>query len=314
MDDLILVTGGTGFIGGNLVDLLLERKKNIRILVKPGCDIKKFLGKKVEIIYGDLTDKESLRPATKGVNIIYHLAAILPYMRHPDKQYYLVNTIGTQNLLDVCKKANIQRFIYFSSISVLGSSYKRIILNEESPCNPTTFYGVSKYSSEQILLSAFKKDNIPVVILRAPMVYGPGDAGNLPMRNKVRSFCYVGNLIDASYKAAELNNAVGKVYFISDDDNYTLEYFIDSIAEAMGVRLLKIILPLRVWKFLGWVYEIIFRNDSLISRRNIERLCTEFEICDIAKAKGELGYAPPYSLKEGLCATVSWYRKHGFLH
>lgn len=329
-----LVTGATGFIGSNLVDTLLAMGRRVRILVKAKNDIKGLdKNGNIEVAYGDLTQKKTLASATEGINIVYHLGALLPYEYHTRQAYYLVNVLGTKNLLEACEARDIKKFIYFSSISAVGPSYQPVPVEEDSACHPLTTYGISKYLSERIALDFFQEKKVPVVVIRTPLVYGPGDINGLlrifqliqkklfvsirPMRDKIRSFCYVGNLIDASLKAEISSCAAGNMYFISDQEQYRLGEFIDAVSKELGVRLFNIELPLSLGKIMGGACEIwsrLLKKKPFVTREMVQRLCAEYELCDIAKARAQLSYSPRYSLAQGISRTIAWYRQKGFLH
>ena len=136
------------------------------------------------------------------------------------------------------------------------------------------------------------------------------------MRNKIRSFCYIENLIDASLKTETAKQALGNIYFICDSEQYSLGEFIDSISQELGVRLPQIGLPLSLGEMGGAACEIwskLLKKKPFITREAIKRLCSEYEICDIAKARAQLDYSPRYSLRQGLSRTILWYKQRGFL-
>lgn len=328
----ILVTGGTGFIGSHLVEALAAKGREVRCLVRRNSDIKHLEKLNVEIVYGDLVDKSSLKEAVEGVDIIYHLAAILSYKHEPREKYELVNLHGTKNLLDLCAKKEIQRFIYFSSIGVVGPTNAPILLNEKTPCRPISPYGISKNKAERLVLEYFTKYRLPVVVIRPSKVYGPGDMSELlklyqliqkklfrfvgDMKNRKRSFCFIDNLTEVSLVAEEKECSVGEIYFIADERPYTLEEFVGAVAKAENVKLPKINIPLWIGKLAVFSFTALSKISCLhpiFSWDALKRAVAENEICDISKAKRELNYAPKFSLKEAMPPTINWYREKGLL-
>lgn len=181
----VLVTGGTGFIGSHLVDLLVEKNYNVRVLVRKGdvhpayddkvnqeiLEHEKNLG--VEIVYGNLLDKKSLEKACEGIDIIYHLAAIArQYEGLPTQVYYDINTFGTKNLLDACLKNKVKRFVYTSTKDACGPSLDGKPLTEKTILHPVIVYGKSKLGGEILSLYYYKKFGLPVTIIRPPLIYG----------------------------------------------------------------------------------------------------------------------------------------------
>lgn len=346
----ILVTGGSGFIGSHLVELLLEKKYRVRVLVQKGnihpaykisadqeiFDYLKKMG--VEIVYGNLLDKKSLENAVKGCDIVYHLAAVAhTYEGLPRKAYFDVNLSGTKNLLDVCLKKRIKKFVYVSTIESCGPSLDGKPVNEKKELTPVCIYGQSKLGGELISLYYFKKYGLPVVVVRPPMIYG--DRNPLLLRffktinrgifpifgsgNSLFEFCYVKNQAYGMYLAGKLGKP-GEVYFISEG-SYRIKDVVKKTGETMGIKLKTISLPKPVGYSIGLSCEILskilpfppFRvrgtGRPYISRRTIKWTTNDLYICDISKAKKELGYKPPFSLKEGLKRTIQWYKEKGLL-
>ena len=169
----VLVTGATGFIGRHLVKALCNEGYAVRCLVRKSSKIEELEKLNVEMSFGDLFDLSSLEKAIKGVSIIFHTAGEV-YSSNP-ADHDEVNVRGTKNLLDASINKQIDRIVYFSSIAATGPMVdEKILLNENAPYNPINVYGVSKHKAEVMALKSYKDYKIPVVILRLPIVYGPG--------------------------------------------------------------------------------------------------------------------------------------------
>lgn len=327
----ILVTGGTGFIGSNLVKALTAKRKDVRCLIRNKSDITSLKGLKLETVKGDLTDRHSLPEATKGVEIVYHLAAVTNLLGGKIDTYQLVNVDGTRNILEACLTAGVKKFIYFSSIVAAGPSYGGVPLDENSPCHPLTPYGKSKYEAEKIVLQFFRDYKLPVVIIRPSNVYGPGGLfGYVPIfikgvdkkifftigsGNRLMSFCYIDNLIEAAILAEE-RFAPGQIYFISDERPHTFNELIETIAEEEKIKLFNLHIPLWVAYGFGYFLELlskVWKSLPPVSRSSIKNISGYSWVCDISKVKKELGYLPNIELKEGIKRTVAWFRETGYI-
>lgn len=324
-----LVTGATGFIGKHLVPALLKEGKTVKCLVRLKSNTKNLETLGIELCYGDLLDKSSLEKAIEEVDVIYHLAAEVYSSKI--NEYYKKNVIGTKNLIDICENKNIKKFIYLSSIAAVGPNQRKdILLDEQSPCYPSTPYGKSKLEAERILLKAIDSQNLPIVIIRAPIIYGPGqpnvltrffteiNKGKFKMiggGNNLKSFCYIDNLIDGLILAEKIKNSTGKIYFISDSKVYTPNELAQIIAMEEGVTLKKQFLPSSIASFCGillFLLEKIFKRYS-IDLYSIKTLTLDFG-CSIKKAELELGYRPKIDIREGIRRTIEWCRKEDLLN
>ena len=323
-----LVTGGTGFIGGHLVKALVGSGRDVRCLVRETSNTKPLEELGVDLVYGDILDKDSLKDALNGVNIVYHLAGEVFSKRSDD--FFKINVNGTRNLLEVCLHEKIQKFIYFSSIAAVGPNpHRDIILNEESPCNPISPYGKSKHEAEEILLRYVKEYDLPGIIIRLPIVYGPGISPlsrvsvmlKMVLSGKVRMIgdgnnticlCYIASLIQGVLMAEKKSKAKGDIYFFADPKPYTLNEIIQKIAQKEGMELSQRHIPIwlaskvvRMATVLGRVF-----NFSLPFHPNIVKEATHNWVNSISKAKEELGYSSKGELKDGFGVTIDWFKSH----
>lgn len=323
-----LVTGATGFIGTHLVKAFVEEGRDIRCLVRRTSNKSNLEKLGVELIYGDLLDKDSLKRAVKGVNVIYHLGGEVYSFKIKD--YYKINVQGTKNLLDNCLSSKIEKFIYFGSIAAVGPNPDRNkLLTEDDPCNPITPYGRSKYEAEKIILESFRQFKIPIVIIRLPTVYGPGQSQVLinffqKVRNGkfyiigtgeyLRSLCYIENLIDGVLLAEEKPEAVGEIFFISDKNVYTFKEIVQTIAEVEDKKNSnRTITPI-----IAKLAMFIFNAFQKIFKLNILKLYTIGTMtinlgCDISKAENILSYNPKIDLREGVKKTSQYLKSVGDL-
>lgn len=325
----IFVTGATGFIGSHLVEELVKEECKIKCLVRPNSntDFLKKLG--VELVFGDLSDREFLKKSLKKINIVYHLAGSVDAKNKDNKIFYETNVLGTKNVLETSIEAGVKRFVHCSSVGVYGWVDKRPNLNENDVCNPATAYEKSKYEAEKYVLS--KKDKINITVVRpAAIVYGPRDfsamynlfkaikskkyfiIGN--EKNKIH-IVYVKNLVEGIIKASERKKAIGQIYNLADEKQTSIQDLSEEIANSLEVKLSKIKLPKILANGMGLFFEIIFkliRKEPPLSRKRI-RFLTENRTYSIEKAKKDFGYNPLINIKQGMKETVEWYRRNNLL-
>ena len=324
----ILVTGGTGFVGSHLVSRLVKKGQSIRVLVRKNSDVGYLKKLNVELCVGDITDKNSVKAAVKGIDLVYHIAALFRQARFPDRVFWQVNVEGTRNMLEASYEEGVKRFVHCSTIGVLGN-----IINppadETYSYNPGDVYQRSKCEGEKIALKFFRDKKFPAVVARPTAVYGPGDTRLLKLFKYVSSsriiilgdgkpfyhLVYVEDLITGFELCAQKENAVGKVYILGGDKYLTLNELVDLIAKVLGVSLSKIHLPVFPFKVLGTLCEevcIPLRIEPPLHRRRVD-FFTKSRAFDISKAKRELGYKPGFDLETGLRLTGEWYREKGIL-
>jgi len=319
-----LVTGASGFIGKHLVRTLIEQGRDVRCLVRKGSDTQYLQDLEVELFYGELLDKDSLKDIAKDVNIVYHLAGEIYSNRCRD--FYRVNLDGTRNLVEVCCSEKIKRFVFLSSIAAVGPNRTHgILLNEQSPCKPIDAYGRSKLQAEQLLIHSLEKYVFPVVIVRAPTVYGPlgkskilkkildqirsGHFITLGNGNNLRSMCYIDNLIQGLIAVERSNDSLGEIYFISDKKAHIYKEIFQKISEQFGVRLEEMHLP----GWLGWICGFAFKFLSMTGFYSLPLYMAWHMVldmaCDISKAREQLKYIPPIEFDEGLKVTMQYFFK-----
>ena len=182
MKKKIFLTGSEGFLGSHLLELLINKNYNVKALVQYNSfnnigwlnSIDPKILKEVEIIFGDVRDKEFLENSLKNCSTIIHLAALIgiPYSYNAARSYVDTNISGTLNLLEVAKKKNIERFIHTSTSEVYGSALF-VPMNENHPINPQSPYAATKSSADKIAMSYFYSFNMPITILRPFNIFGP---------------------------------------------------------------------------------------------------------------------------------------------
>lgn len=321
----VLVTGGAGFIGKNLIIELYKRRYNIRCLVRKESDISQLKKFNCEFVYGDLLDTDSLKKAVNNVDYIFHLAG--QTKRTTKEQYFKINSEGARNLAEAClTNKKIKKIVFISSIAATGPSKDGKKLNENSFCNPVDNYGRSKLSGERILLKY--KEKLPITLLRPPMVYGPHEKNILKFFKLAKkgiwpifgnsktliSPIYIDDLINGLIFCAESNKTKGEVFFICDDNAYTWKDIGETMAKSFNKKLKFIHFPREAGIIILGIGELIFRlagKNPLIYKDKLYKWSSNW-ICDNSKLKG-IGFKIKTSFPEGIKKTVKWYKKENWL-
>ena len=323
-----LVTGATGFIGSHLVEALVQQGTQVRCLVRNESRLGWVKDLPVEFVVGDCRDKTSLRQAVQGVEQVFHLAGVT--MTVKEQAFFEVNGLGTKNLVEACveNKTRLDKFIYLSSQAAAGPCPNSGKKNESDPCEPVSPYGESKLLGEKMALS--HAHEFPLLILRPCAVYGPRDKGFFTLvqclsrginpcfsgHDQHISLCYVEDLVRAILLAAETPTESGEVFFLSDGYDYRMAEITDIFVQAMAIRALKLRVPQQLLFGLAFCAECCARvtgKPSIMSRGKVrEMLCTNW-LCDITKARAQLGFEPRIDFAKGAAFTVAWYKNEQWL-
>ena len=327
-----LVTGGTGFIGSHLVGTLVSKGEDVRMLVRETSKVERFKKLGVDFVYGDITDKGTLKGIAEDVDIVYHLAAMGHVSAISDAAYQKfreVNVKGTKNLAEECSNYPISKFIHFSSTAAMGLLEKPIV-DESTPCRPSTPYQKTKYDSEKMILSCQRARKLPVVIVRPSMVYGPGGESSEFLKicriikkgifpqigggKNLTPIVYVDDVVQAAILAAE-RGLPGETFLITSEKSYELRLIAELIAYELGVKRVNCRMPVSIAMSGAFIIELlarIFNISPIITRKNIKSTITD-RVFSIDKAKRELGYEPRVSLEDGIKQTVDWFVENNML-
>lgn len=320
-----LVTGGGGFLGGAIVKQLVDRGKDVRSFSRNFYPELAQLG--VEQIQGDIVDKTAVEQACKGVELVFHVAA-KPGVWGNYADYYPTNVMGTQHVIDACKKHGVLRLVFTSSPSVVfdGTDMEGV---DESVPYPEKFhahYPKTKAIAEQLVIKAAGKD-LMTITLRPHLIWGPKDNHLVPRiieragrlirvgsgKNRVDTI-YIDNAAEAHVLAAdrlkENPGLSGKVYFISQDDPVPLWDLVNDILKTAGLPPVKRAIPRKTAWLMGALFEFVYkmfriRGEPQMTRFLADELATAHWF-DIRAARKDLGYAPTISIKEGLSRLEQW--------
>ncbi|GAB1234036.1 UDP-glucose 4-epimerase family protein [Ferrigenium sp. UT5] len=311
----VLVTGANGFVGAALVEKMRERGLASRCAVRAAAQID---GCSESVEVGGINARTDWRTVLQGIDVVIHLAARVHVMEEsaadPLAAFREVNVAGTENLARQAAAAGVKRLVYVSSIKVNGEeTAEGHAFREDDVPLPQDPYGISKWEAEQALHRIATETGLEVVIVRPPLVYGPGVKGNFAQMLKVvqrgiplplasvhnqRSLVYLGNLVDALLLCATHPAAAGQTYLVSDGEDVSTPELLRRLGKAMGRPARVFLCPPALLKLAG---RLTGKSDQ------VERLLGSLQV-DSGKIRRELGWVPPCDLARGLQETVAGSR------
>ncbi len=299
----ILVTGAGGFIGSYLVGFL--QKKGCQVVA-----VSKSARKPGFVNLGDLDSGTDWSQVLNGCDTVIHLAGLAHRSESvASEQYVNANRGITLRLAEEAIKARVKKFIYISTVKVLGDRTNGLdVFSERSGFNPEDDYALSKVQAEVGLSELFERGT-GVTIIRPPLVYGPGVKANflaliklvstgypLPLKgfNNKRSFIYIGNLVDILWRCVQTPATANRTFLVSDGDDLSTPELVELIARTLKVRPRLFYVP----------KPILFGLFSAIGRKSaFDRLASSMRI-DCSLVREELSWVPPYSIEIGLKETI----------
>jgi nucleoside-diphosphate-sugar epimerase len=317
----VLVTGASGFLGGHVAAALLGRGIRVKGMVRsPAVALPSGT---IPVAVEGLDDVAGIRRALDGVKGVIHLAARVHEGPAPGDAavFRAVNLEGTRRLLEEAIGAGVKAFVFFSSVKAVGES-SPAPWTELTPPAPVDGYGITKLEAEIAVRELAARHQVHATILRLPLVYGPGMKANalrlfqlvdrglpLPLggiRNR-RSLLFSGNLIAALLATLE-NTAGDDTFFVSDGEDLSTPELIEAIGRALGRRAPLFALPGGLLRATAHVGDSIARVLPFpLTTAVLDRLAGSLAV-DCSKLRRLTGYAPPYSVAEGLRLTAEWYR------
>lgn len=304
----ILVTGGAGFVGSNLVRKLIENySAEVTVLDDLfNGDINHLKGLDYEFIHGTVEDAVLVNECIQGKNIVFHLAARnINVSNQNPREDLSVNVGGSFNVFEACLLRNVERVVYTSTTSIYGNSQKLPICENDNK-NFLNFYSASKFSAETYAKTFFEVFNLPVTIIRYSNVYGINQSPSnaycgvigkfieaallnkpLPIHGngmQTRDYTYIEDAIDATIAAAISPKAIGNNYNIGTGIETSVNDLVQHIIKITGSQSL--------------IAHIDNRDIDNIQRRYI----------DITKSTLDLQYKPSFTIPEGLSETIKWFK------
>jgi nucleoside-diphosphate-sugar epimerase len=336
-----LITGASGFLGGRLAQMLVERDIPTRIIIRPTSGIDHLsglplaglplAGLSLEVLRAELSDPNALLTAMRDVSHIFHCAGCSTDWA-PAPAYYEANVQATQALLFAARTAltqgaPIERFVHVSSTDVYG--YPRVPCDES---HPLTFVGLpyneTKCLGEAAASEAWEKAGLPVTILRPATIYGPRGTAfvtdivrllqdkSMALFDGGRSrggFCYVDNVVDAMIAAATHPATIGNAYNLSDATNLTWKQYVSALADGLALKQPWIQLPSALALQVGHAMELAYKllplpGRPLLTRHAVLLLSRDQEY-PVDRARRDFGLSPNVSFAQGMERSIDWARR-----
>lgn len=309
----VLVTGADGFIGSHLTEALLREGHNIRALAQYNSfnywgwleDIKS--NEKLEIVTGDVRDPNFCRELCTGIDIVFHLAALIaiPYSYVAPDSYVDTNVRGTLNICQAARDSSVKRILVTSTSEVYGTA-RYVPIDEKHPLQPQSPYSASKIGADAIAMSFYNAFHLPLTVVRPFNTYGPRQSARaviptiitqiasgmheikLGDTSPTRDFNYVEDTCRGFLELAKCEQAIGETVNIGSNYEISVQDTLDLIKDIMASDV----------RFIS--------DDQRIRPENSE----VFRLwCDNSKIRELTGFAPKFSIREGLEKTVEWFSK-----
>ena len=324
------ITGATGFIGGNLVRLLLEEGHTVRCLARKGSDRRNLAGLPAELIEGDLDDRGQLKDALEGCDAVFHVAALYSLWAREREAIYRANVAGTENLLAAARAAGVKRFVHTSSVAAIGVPAPGTLGDERLETSLPELVGdykKSKYLAERAARAA-ARDGLDVVIVNPSTPVGARDVKPTPtgeiilrfLQGRMPAYVHTGlNLIDVEDVArghllAWERGRTGERYILGNR-NVTLREMLEMLAAIAGRPAPRIAIPHAIPLAVAFVDEMIlarfFGKRPQVSFSSVQ-MSRKSMYYDASKAVRELGL-PQRPIERALEKAVDWFERHGYV-
>ncbi len=323
-----LVTGATGFTGGQLALRLQKQGDQVRAIVRDTSKANDLAAAGIEVVRGDLTDRASVAAAIAGMEVVYNIGALYRTAGLRASVYRAVNADAVPMIIECAQAAGVRRVVHCSTVGVHGD-VEHPPANEDAPLRPGDVYQETKVLGEQLGREASARTGVELVIARPSGIYGPGDRRLFKLFGGVARgrFLFLGDgkifyhlthvddLSDGFRLCATVPAAAGRTYLLAGGEVTTLNELVALTADLAGVKPPTMHWP--VWPFwaAGAACEAICAPLGIsppIFRRRVD-FFTKSRAFDISRARAELGFAPRIGLREGIGRTLEWYRDHSWI-
>ena len=327
----VLVTGASGFVGSHLAHRLVKEGACVRGFVRQTSDRAMVEGLKssgIDVCYGDITDPQVVNEVVKGVEYIFHIAALFRSAKHGDEMYYEVNVDGTRHVLDAAEREKVKRVIHCSTGGVHGHIPHPPAAEDEA-FRPGDIYQLTKCEGEKLARERFQSGQVDGATIRPAMIWGQGDTRTLKLYRGVaqRRFPIIGtgktlthwidvdDLVQAFLLAGSLEQAKGQTYIIAGERTVSLEAVVAEISRVAGVKPWPVKIPALPIQLLGSLTEALckpFNIEPILHRRRVD-FFTKTRSFDTTKAQRELGFRPQLTFEQEVEKIFRWYKMNGWL-
>jgi len=324
------VTGATGFAGGHLCRMLVERGHRVVALARPTSDTSTLRRLAVEIVEGDVRDKASFAAALRGADTVFHLAGVFREVRLSEQQYREVNVGGTGNVIEAAAEAAVRRFVHCSTVGVIGETGPTPAAEDRPYCDARDSYNRTKIEAEKLALKLFGEHGLGGVIARPSSGYGPGELRYAKLFRSIKrgrfvmigsgrvlyNLAYIDDLCEGLFLCGTAPQAAGQTFLLAGRENVPLNDVVRRIAATVGRRrAARFRVPLGPVMLSALLCERVCRPlgvEPPLHRRRVEFFSLN-RAYDISKACSELGYSPRVPLEEGLRRMAEWYESRGLI-
>ena len=328
MKGKVLVTGANGYTGAFFSRYLAERGVDVRAQYYPPDGEPDLRHANLELVPGDVRERDQVRRALEGVEVVYHVAALYRPTNVPKRAFHEVNVDGARNMVELAADAGVSRFVNVSTVGIHGT-VGRTPIGENGPIRPDDYYQETKWLGEQLVLERAPQLGLPVSVIRPAGIYGPLERRFLKITQLVKRrrfvmfgsgetlyhFVHVRDLSDAMILAGQREQAVGRVYIIADDHAVTINHMVACLARACRVQPPRLKLPHWMLRMAALAFEGVCRPLRLsppIHRRRAAWFVSN-RAFDISRARAELGYEPKVRVEDGLAEMVRSFEQAGWL-
>jgi nucleoside-diphosphate-sugar epimerase len=323
----VLVTGGTGFVGGAVARRLRSESRTVRALVRRNSDTAALAAAGCELCYGDITDAASVREAMAGADGVVHCAAFASDWG-PMGTFVKVNVEGSRYIFDAALQTGVKRLVHISTTDVFDIYTDGRVIDDSFPVKGAGFpYSDTKAEADRMALAYAQERGLPVTVIRPMWIYGTGDRTFLPeladtMRKHEMVFfgsadntiplCYIDNLVDAILLALTRDEAVGQGYIVGDGAVVTWKELTDLLADQLDLPQVKRTISLPLAGAVAAGAETWAKITKSTKRPALTLYELEIGGRDMHFSNGkivrELGFTPRVLPTEGLARTIEWLK------
>ncbi|MCA9563371.1 MAG: NAD-dependent epimerase/dehydratase family protein [Myxococcales bacterium] len=323
-----VVTGANGFVGSHLVDALAKAGANVKALVRQTSDLSLLEGVESTLVYGDVSERDSLEAAFDGADYVFHVAGVVKALNNDT--FDTVNRGGCENVCEaiLTSAPKLERLVLVSSLAAGGPTTRGHARTEDEPDEPVSIYGHSKLAGEKLTLEY--ADRIPLTVGRPPFVYGPGDSASFEIFAALKkhfkviitggprlySFVYVRDLCDCLMVLGSHERAVNEVFYTCSSEVLSYKELQDEVQRHLGTWAIYTPMPAFLMPMAGNIADWMARRKgkaAVFSRQKVAEALPEAWVCSPEKAKRLLGFETKMEIPEGFRIQTEWYREHGWI-